>query len=752
MRDYFARVRALLNGGSDTASMQTARDVGSLEQRMASGIANLRTGHIESARDCFCIVLRDQPDNHQALHYLGIAEAQTGNLALAADLIGKAVRISPPDAEMASNLGNALRGLGQSREALAAYECAIEIDSAFLPAHMSRGSLCLEMGELSSALESFEKSLTLAPASFDGWTFRGYALTRQGRHEEALASFERALALNPLSTNALVNCGCALTALQRFNQAITIFNRAAVQDPDNFLIQYNLGALLLDGLMLPSSALPHLDAAVRLRPEDGAAYERRAVALDMLGRCGEAIADYQNALQHSAGSDITFGLLLHSKLRICAWDGLFRHVAQILDGIAQGQYVVAPLTVLAISGKLSVQRQVADVVSRNYRASVPSVPRLEKYQAHERIRIGYFSADLREHAIAILTAELFELHDREKYEIVVFSFGAFDHVTQRVDLAVEDFIDARTLCDEDVVKLARSMEIDIAVDLGGYTVGNRSCFFSMRVAPIQIAYLGYPATMGEDMHDYLIADRILIPQESEHWYAEKIIRLPVFQINDSRRKISPRIFSREELGLPESGFVYCCFNNTFKFNPEVFDVWAQILAEVECSVLYLLSISSETTENILKEFEKRGIARTRIVIGGRIPTPEYLARYRTCDLFLDTWPFNAGTTASDALWTGLPVLTCMCEAFAGRMAGSLLTALELPELIAHSLEEYQRIAVELALNRSKLESLRMRLDGNIRDGLLFDTRTMTRTIEAAYSAVYERYQCGLPPESISVSS
>jgi predicted O-linked N-acetylglucosamine transferase (SPINDLY family) len=445
-------------------------------------------------------------------------------------------------------------------------------------------------------------------------------------------------------------------------------------------------------------------------------------------------------------------MMVYSKMRICAWEGLSNDFDYIVEGFEREQKKATAFMMLAATGELSTQRVIANLFSKVLHTDAPSMSAIERYPRHDRIRVGYFSADLRNHPVAYLTAELFELHDPELFEIVVFSFGPYDAMTSRVNMAVEDYIDVRTLTNEDVVNLARSLEIDIAIDLGGYTARNRSEVFAMRVAPVQISYLGYPGTMGDGMHDYLIADRVLVPTESEHFYSEKIIRLPVYQINDSKRKISSRVFSRAELGLPATGFVYCCFNSTIKFNPQIFDVWMRILARVPGSVLFLLSSGQEANDNIRREAEARGVSKDRIVLGGKLERPEYLARYRACDLFLDTLPFNAGTTASDALWAGLPVLTCAGEAFASRMAASLLTALELPELITSTFDEYEQRAVDIADNPARLDALRGRLQQNVRSGLLFDTRLVARSIESAYMAVYERYQSGLLPESIEISS
>lgn len=747
---WLSGLRIWFGGKTRAVAGQGTAKADPVQQRLAEGMAYLNAGRSDSARACFTEILSSVPEHSQALHYLGILHAQAGEFGKAVELIGKAVALGPPNAEACGNFGNALRKLDRKAEALAAYDQAITVDPGYVYAYFNRGYLYLELKDWSAALADFDAFVERIPDSADAWNGRGDALSRLKRHEEALSSFERALALAPQSVNVLINRGSALTSLRRYTEAAAVFRQAIGLEPDNYVAHYNLGTVLLQGLMSASDAVVEFDEAIRLRPDYGPSYHNRANAFDELGRYREAIADFNSALRFGSEEASTPGMLMYTRMRICEWDDFSARRAEIVTRTENGERVAVAFMMLALTGRLSVQRKIADIVADYYFSNTTVFPPIAKRSRHERIRIGYFSADLRNHPVAYLTAELFELHDPAKFEVVVFSFGPYDELTRRVNAAVEDYIDARTLTDEDVVELARTLKIDIAVDLGGYTAHNRSSIFAMRVAPIQVSYLGYPGTMGNGMHDYLMADHVLIPAEHEHWYAEKLAFLPVYQINDSKRQISDRSFSRAELGLPEAGFVFCCFNNTVKFNPEIFDVWARILKAVEGSVLFLLAVGEDAMRNIVREAEARGVSADRIVLGGRLARPEYLARYRACDLFLDTLPFNAGTTASDALWAGLPVLTCMGEAFASRMAGSLLTALKLPELITSTLEDYERVAIELATDATSLSGLRDRLARALRDELLFDTHSVASHIEAAYSMMYERYLAELPAAMIEV--
>jgi len=347
---------------------------------------------------------------------------------------------------------------------------------------------------------------------------------------------------------------------------------------------------------------------------------------------------------------------------------------------------------------------------------------------------------------------LFEAHDRAKFEVFAFSLGpeCDDGMRKRLRAAFDRFIDARFQSDRQVAQLARDLEVDIAVDLGGFTRGCRPGIFAMRAAPVQVSYLGYLGTMGAEFMDYLIADRTVIPPGSRGSYAEKIVYLPCFQANDSKRRVADGAITRARLGLPEEGFVFCCFNRNYKISRNTFAGWMRILRRVEGSVLLLYVENELAADNLRNAAELMRVAPGRLILGQRLPYPAYLARFRAADLFLDTLPYNAGTTASDALWAGLPVLTCTGEAFASRVAASLLAAIDLPELITRTQEEYESLAIELATNPDRLSRIRRKLERNRLTAPLFDTKLFTRHMEDAYTQIYERYRADLPPDHIHV--
>jgi predicted O-linked N-acetylglucosamine transferase (SPINDLY family) len=421
----------------------------------------------------------------------------------------------------------------------------------------------------------------------------------------------------------------------------------------------------------------------------------------------------------------------------------------INDGIS----VIPPFAWLLLSNSEESNLKAAKLfTAHQYPERKNDIPFKSKGKS-QKIKLGYYSHDFYNHATAFLMAEFFELHNKERFEIVAFSFSPnmHDEMQQRLVNAFDQFIDVNAMTDQQVAELSREMGIDIAIDLKGYTTNCRTGIFSYRAAPIQVNYLGYPASIGADYMDYLIADHIIIPKENQPFFTEKIAYLPnSYQVNDSKRKVSERIFTRAELGLPDNGFVYCCFNNNLKITPHVFDSWARILKQVPGSVLWLLEDNVLAKANLIQEAQSRGLSEDRIVFAGRLDLPEHLARHRLADLFIDTLPCNAHTTASDALWVGLPVLTTLGETFAGRVAASLLSAIDMPELITKNLDEYEALAIDLAGNPEKLKALKEKLKQKRFTTPLFNTQLSTNHIESAYIKMYERYQAGLPPEYLQI--
>ena len=646
-------------------------------------------------------------------------------------------------------LGLALHRQGRLGEARDFYRQALQRQPRHFSALHLLGVLAAQSKEPQRAVELIGEALSIDPRSAPAHNNYGNALRELGRHEAALRSFDTAILLNPGYAEAYCNRGLVLAELKRHDAAMENFGQALALRPNSAETHMSRGNSLRE-LGQYEAAVAGYEQAIALKPGYAEAHAARGIALFGLRRYDEALAGYDAALALKPDLKDIDGLRLYTKLQICDWSGLDAEVARLTARISSGEAATFPLCAMTLSDSAALHRRTAELWVRQEFPRHPAFAEIPRYTGHERIRIGYFSADFREHAVSSLIAGLFESHDRSQFELTAFSLGreVRDGMRARIEKAFDRFVDVRTLSDPEVVQLARRLEIDIAVDLGGYSDGARPAIFAMRAAPLQVGYLGYPGTSGSDCIDYLAADSTLIPREEQRHYSEKIIYLPdSYQVNDSARSISDTKFTRAEFGLPSAGFVFCCFNNSYKIVPACFDAWMRILIRVPGSVLWLSDLNPFATSNLRREAERRGVSAERLVFAQRMPaSPDHLARQRLADLFLDTLPYNAHTTASDALWAGLPVLTCIGNAFPGRVAASLLRAILLPGLIAQTPSQYEDLAVEMANDTSRLRDIRQRLEDNRTKAPLFDTQLFTTHLEAAYREIHARKLAGMPAD------
>ena len=713
-------------------------------------LAHHQAGELAVASDLYRAVLASAPDNFDALHLLGVIAVQQGEWLEADTLLRRARAINPQSPEACSNHVVALKALERHDEALAACDAAIALNPNYVEAHHNRGVALLARQRYDEALASFDAALALRPAFAPAFADRGSALAGLGRHEAALASYDRALALQPRDPKALVRRGAALSALARHAEALDMIDRALALAPDDVDALNSRGGALTQLRRYPE-AMACYDRALELRPDFAEARYNRGALRGYAGQHDAACADLAAAQARDPRLPCIDSMLLHAKLHCCDWNGFAETRERILAGLRAGERNVDPLTLMGLSDSTADQLQCARRwVSALFPRSATPLWRGERY-AHSRIRIAYLSTDFREHAMPRLMAGVFEAHDRARFETTALSFGVDAPSAMRIRLtrAFDRFVDVRTMSDAEIAGWLRNEEIDIAVDLNGHTADARSGIFARRPAPIQVNYLGFPATMGADFIDYLIADRYVVPETLRHGYAEKIVYLTdCFQANDAKREIAPLTVTRQDLGLPAEGFVFCSFNSSYKLSPPQFDSWMRILAATPGSVLWLLGRSAVVEDSLRREARARGVAPERIVFAGQAPYADYLARYALADLFLDSLPFNAGTTASDALWAGLPVLTCSGEAFAARMAGSLLHAIGLPELVTATPAAYEALAVRLATDRAPHRDVRARLARHRDSFPLFDTERFRAQIEAAYVAMWQRCQRGEPPGGV----
>jgi predicted O-linked N-acetylglucosamine transferase (SPINDLY family) len=590
------------------------------------------------------------------------------------------------------------------------------------------------------------------PNYAEAYSNRGTSQKELKQFDAAVESYDKAIKLKPNLVEAYFNRGNLQKELKQLDAAVVSYNIAISLQPDYAQAYSNLGVALQE-LKQWESAVACYERAVALSPDLAEAFFNRGVVLQELKQLGDAVASYEQANRLKPDYEYLHGVRQHIKMHMCDWQNFEVNISNLTQKIQNNNKASTGFPVLALPLGLSEQRKVAEIWCRDKHPYNPSLGPILKSARKTRIRIGYYSADFHNHATSYLMAELFELHDKSRFELIAFSFGPDkqDEMRARVSQAFDRFIDVTSISDKAVAQLSRELGIDIAVDLKGVTHDNRLGIFSYKAAPIQVSYLGYPGTLGADYIDYLIADKTLIPKESQEHYSEKIVYLPnSYQVNDRHRVIAPTQFTKQDLGLPEDSFVFCCFNNNFKITPDVFDSWVRILKAVDASVLWLLEDNQTAAANLRKEASLRGLDPTRLVFAKRMDLPEHLARHKAADLFLDTFHCNAHTTASDALWAGLPVLTCMGESFASRVAASLLHAIGLPELVIETTSDYEALAIKLAKNSNKLNAFKDKLQSNRLTTPLFNTTLFTKHIEAAHTKMYERYQANLLPDHIYI--
>ncbi|MBL8630793.1 MAG: tetratricopeptide repeat protein [Rhodospirillaceae bacterium] len=603
--------------------------------------------------------------------------------------------------------------------------------------------LHLQLSDAAGAIPFFERPVALQDADAPFWNNYGAALDRLGRLEDAVRAYDQAIAIQPLYPQAFFNRGVVLAKLGRPDQAIESYKQAVKLKADYIEAHLGLGnASRENGDVV--AAEEAYRAVIRLNTNVFEAHFNLGGVLANLNRHEEALAAYKKAAVLAPHLPFIAGMVLHAKARVCEWSGIDDGIAQLRAQIEKGTTVVTPFTLLALVDDPTLHRRNAELWVKNVVPENTSLGPITPYSRtnSDKIRVGYFSMDFREHPVAQLAVELFEHHDRAAFDVTAFSFSAVtgDDLQARLKRAFPRFVDVRGLSDRDVAALARAGQIDIAVDLAGHTIHARPGIFAHRAAPLQVSYLGYPGTFGAAYMDYVLADHTVIPARSEADYVEKVVRLPhSYQANAAWREITDSTPSRAQLDLPDDGFVFACFNNTHKIVPAIFEVWMRILRSTPNSVLWLLGDNACAMRNLRAEAERRGVAPARIIFAPRADRRLYLVRQRAADLVLDTLPYNAHTTASDALRYGVPLLTCAGQSFGARVAASLLTALELSELITSTLVDYEAQAIMLAQNPNVLANLKARLDAAVKTAPLFQPQQFARYVENAYRQMHARH-------------
>jgi protein O-GlcNAc transferase len=720
------------------------------DQLLQQALAAHRRGAIAEAAPLYRRVLEVAPTNNVACTNLAAIATQAGDFDEAETMFRRAVELKPDAAEAHYNLGFILQEQGKLDAAIEAYRRALALRPDMPQACTNLGVALQHQGKLDDAIAAFRQAIAGNPKHADAYFNLGAVLRLQDHVDEAAAAYQRVIELDPSHASARNNLALILSEAGELSAAEVLQRQAVGLWPDYAEGHNNLGALLLDQGR-PQDALDALRAALKLKPDYPEAYLNMGNALRELGSLAEAIDAYRRAIELRPTYAEALAQLVYHRARACDWSDAGAEEA-LLSAVRQNAARIPPFMLIPTAATAADQLICARKWVEHF-----AVPERQVF-AHRpapragRLRIGYLSSDFHDHATAYLIAELIERHDRERFEIHGYSYGTDPGGAMRARLvsAFDRFTDIDALSHRDAAARIRADDIDILVDLKGHTHRARPKILAFRPAPVQVNYLGFPGTMGAPFIDYIVADDFIVPRVRQTQYAEKLAYLPdCYQPNDTRREIAAAP-SRAECGLPAQGFVFCAFNNSFKITPACFAVWMRLLHQVPGSVLWLLESNALVRRNLTAAAAAAGVDPGRLVFAPMLPHGQHLARHRHADLFLDTLPCNAHTTASDALWAGLPVLTCAGETFAGRVAGSIVRAAGLAEMVTNSPRDYEAKALELARDPARLAAMRSRLGAGRKNLPLFDMAKRARDLEALYARMAETWRSGRPAMPITL--
>jgi len=716
-----------------------------------TGVMQHENGEIDAAIESYQRATKIKHDYAAAYLNMGDALHEKQDLDAAICSYKQVIKIKPDDADAYYNIGTALKDKGELDIAIDSYKQAIKIKPDHAKAYYNMGIALKDKGELDAAIDSHKQAIKIKPDHAGAYYNMGNVLNEKGELDAAIDSHKQAIRIKPDHAEAYNNMGIALKDKGELDAAIYSYRQAIKIKPDYADAYNNMGNALNDKAE-SDAAIDSYKQALKIKPDYAEAYYNMGISLINKGEMDAAVDSYEKAIKIKPDYELAHSGKLYRQAHVCDWSGIERG-REVIPKLGISAQYINPFEILPLEDAPERHRLRSEVFAKNEFKQKPLPLASRSTQKPKRLRIGYFSSDFKEHPVAYLMAKVIETHDRNFFEVYGYSIGPAkdDKMRHRLIKGFDVFDDVQDMSDQDVALLARQDQIDIAIDLTGYTQNSRSGIFAYRAAPMQINYLGYPGTMGANFIDYIIADPILIPSDSQKHYNEKIIQLPnSYMPTDNTRIFSERELTRLEMGLPEQGFVFCCFNNNYKISPTEFDVWMRLLLKVEGSVLWLRKSNKWSEGNFCKEAKSRGIDPSRLIFADRVPMDEHLARHRLADLFLDTFAFNAHTTATEALWAGLPVVTKLGQGFAARVAGSLLTAIELPELITETEMEYEALILDLATNPQRLAAIKQKLAANRLSKPLFNTELFTKHLEDGYQRAYGQYFDGKEPEAIYV--
>ena len=719
-----------------------------------NGVANKALGRLNNAFTAFKKTISLNSNFPEVYINLGALFKRQGKFEEAMNSYKKALLIRPNYAEVFFNMAIIYKAQDNFAEAIKCYEKALSIKPDYADAYINLGIIMKEKNQFENALQNFKKVLSLNPNNIEAIYNIGLLKKENGDFEGALEKYKKVLSLKPDYAEAYNNIGNIFKENGDYESAINYYNQALTIKPNFFLALINLGAVLKK-IGKHDKAIKVFQKVMSFKPNSSLAAYNIGNIYKEKGERKSAINFFERAILLK--DDLNFiefirSKKLHEQAHICDWEGI-ENDRNFISTLGTNKQSIVPFTLFSLEDSPESHKKRSEIYAKNRFSQAPLLfePKVNKNQ--KRIRIGYFSSDFREHPVAYLLAKVIEKHNRDEFEIFGYSIhkSQNDVLQKKLSKSFDIYRDVSQMNDKEVALLARKDEIDIAIDLNGYTQNARTRIFAYRAAPVQINFLGFPGTMGANFIDYIIADQNLIPESSQKFFNEKPIYLPnTYMPTDNSRDISKKPFGRKQMGLPEDSFVFCCFNNNYKITSEEFDIWMNLLAKIENSVLWLRKSNEWSEDNFIKEAKKRDVDPSRLIFAGRMAMEEHLARHKLADLFLDTFNFNAHTTATEALWSGLPVVTKIGRGFAARVAASLLNAIDLPELITDTKQNYEELILELATNPPKLLKIRNKLLKNRLSKPLFNTELYTKHLENGYRIAYENHIQGKKPEIINV--
>ncbi len=697
-------------------------------------------------------ILKETPNNFEVINLYAVLLFQKKNYKEAITFFNKAIKINPNRPDLYNNLSIALFQEKKYKEAIISWDNAIKIKPDYAEAFFNKGNVYSIIKDYKNSIKSFEEAIKIKKNYKEAYSNLGNVYVEIKDYKKALEKFDLAIQIKPINPIEYNNIGNIYFELKNFKKALENFHKALNIDR-NFALSYYNKAKTYKEINNNEKAIINYEKAILLNKNFSEAYKNLGNVYLDLKILDKSIYNHQKALKINPNISFLEGTILQSKCGICDWENFSENKNLLEKNIFSGKKSSNPFSTLLMYDSPRLHKKSSKIFfeSEYNRNSFKEI--LKELPSNKKVHIGYYSSDFHNHATMYLMANLFEMHDKSKFQTHAFSFGQDDNseIRNRVSKTFDKFLDVRLKTDEQIVDMSRELKIDIAVDLKGFTLNNRFGIFVKRCAPIQISYLGYPGTMASNCIDYLVADRTLIPEENKKFYTEKIIYMPnTYQVNDPTLKVSKKKFERKELGLPDNGIVFCCFNQNYKILPDMFSIWIEIIKKVENSVLWLMSDNPISETNLKKKFIKNNISENRLIFASRMPHREHLSRLKLADIFLDTFPYNAHTTASDALRVGLPVVTLKGQSFASRVASSLLNSLDLNELITNSDNEYKKLAIKIAENLSLLQEIKKKINNNISNKPLFDAKLFTQHLEKAYLIAFQRLKKNKSLDNIEI--